>query len=517
MKLSQSSCFNGIQAQTQLTPSKILNSTNNRATHCFFQFAFKFLINSLPESQKLKDEAELNTIQLKTIYLFTVNIEDFLQEMNSLSYTGLFNAVLLALTWLLSNKQQSVRIHSLNLLENIYSSNISESDQKTGHDWSSCIKRMMKYRAELEADSEYIGRKCLNRMLEKSSTTSQIIEDFLQQPFEINDKMTKNQKQLFFYTYVYDSKFSTGLTFVQFKYCILDLIKHLKDELKLNLLNSVFNLFDILTVKEKPLMISAQLKDDIVQLIARDHFLTKNSSTYFVKNSTSFKRIIDEAKVNKSVRWCFIKSLENYSNHLSQFYSQLTKEIQLELIDFCFDCSLELEAGRKCLLSFNNLTADVFIHLLEVKAKIDYNNNTNDTSTTTNTKQMKIKQQKIASENKNKLENIDWTKLKSLLEIMQSRLINEDNSINSSDENNDDVVMSEQNEKKSELSSSAPLIPVLFHILSIVEKIICNNYNLVNKNDEGNDEDRLFNDYLQIMCLNSLLSVYRLNKGQRFV
>ena len=490
-KLMQSGCF--IQTTQSSSPSKVnlqLTQSNNSS---FFQFAFKFLIH-LPKEDKL-----LVSTQLRTIELFNLNLNELLQDNKKYDYS-LLNATILILTWCLTNENAKIRTESLNLLESIY--NLAQQEVTTV--WSSYLKRILKNRQEIEIDgADYMRTKCLNKILTNSSNKEDnkeicnFISNFLSQTFN----STKNKYNLFYYFDDLNSK----LILNEFKYCLLDLIKNLKDEIKLEFMDKIFNLALNILNETSPNTNDDldKLNLNLISLIVDNFLLTTKSSIFFKSNEKYFDYLIGylntrsvatkAGQVIEHFKQSFINKIIESKNNAELFFNELGEQMQIDLLKSIFDMTT---SNLECLLSFN-LNAKHYICLLNEKAKVNIDSNK---SLVNSTKEMR---KQMAKEQPQDLTLIDWKSLKIVVELIQASLIRIDNQM--------DLDLSPQNDHFIEL------IPFIFKILDLAEKKL----NSIDSNvsvQKEDDEEMILNEqdeylYIEIVCINSLLSIYKQNKN----
>jgi hypothetical protein len=490
-KLMQSSCFN--QTNTSSSPNKMnlqLTQSNNSS---FFQFAFKFLIH-LPKEDKL-----LVSTQLRTIELFNQNLNELLNDNKKYDYS-LLNATILMASWCLTNENAKIRTESLNLLESIY--NLAQKEVTTV--WSSYLKRILKHRQEIEIDgADYMRTKCLNKILSNSANKEDnkeicnFILNFLSQTFNSN----KNKHNLFYYFDDLNSK----LILNEFKYCLLDLIKNLKDDIKLDFMEKIFNL--VLNILNDT---SSNTNDDLdklnlnlISLIVDNYMLTSKSSTFFHSNEKYFDYLIGylntrnvatkAGHVIEHFKQSFINIITNSKSNAEYFYNDLNEQMQMDLLKSIFDITT---SNLECLLSFN-LNSKHYICLLNEKAKVYLDSNK---SQVNSTKEMR---KQMAKEQPQDLTLIDWKSLKIIVELIQASLIRIDNQM--------DLDLNPQNDHFIEL------IPFIFNILDLAEQKL----NSINSNvptQKEDDDEIIINEqdeflYIEIVCVNSLLSIYKQNKN----
>ena len=531
-KLTQAHCFFFHQAPASQIQTSLAPVAKGTVNHQFFNFAFKFLVDqSNQEVNNNNDQKSL--VQSKTIQLFSNYIKDLLASEKKHD-SSLVSGLVLALTCCLTSTSQDVRVEALDLLEKIGAEG-SESEGESFM-WSAFIRKLVKHRQEIQVDRvDYLSSKCLSKILNnnESDQAQKILDSvnqFLTTPADpVN---TKVQRQLFFFSFASDS--SAAQLVNQFKHALLDLFKLVKEDVKLKIFDSCFSLFMsniaqlTSTTKDKVQLVK------INELIITNYFLTKKSASFFNSHEKQFKALVsflntsfgqmdaeDGAEVQalklKLVE-CFVEALSSQSVSI-KFFQQLSFDNQLDLLKCCLEMWLsksfnwatsiadenkDSNSARKCLLTFD-LTAKHYFHLFNERANLKLKSTGEKPATA---KEMK-KQMIQARLNTTALTTtgpaegvVNWKYLKAIVELVQLNLINLESKV---EMDTDGQCAESSSDKPAE--QFIELIPYLFLALQTIETVSP----VFSSEDDSIDLN--INEYLEIVCLNSLMLIYKLNSS----
>ena len=534
LKFIQSGCFSSSQSPAH-TPTKAAgtNGSGSAGASSFLQFAFKYLIYFDDSSEKVDT---LLLVQQRTIRLLNENAQDLI--LNSKKYdSSVLNALILALIWCLTSKHSKTRVEALSLLESLNSSSFlsNESD----YIWLGCLKKLLKHKKEIEIDgADYTKTKSFSKLFtaednaEQGKSLTNAIAHFL-----TLDNKSNQLYKLQIFTFV-DDQYSK-LVLNEFKYCLLDLVKNLRDDAKLKLIQPVFALLiSILGDASNEDSTSNKLEllnKKLFDLIVGYNLVTSKSSEFFKKDEKSFDYLIgylnnkNQTKSTIMIRYfkrIFIEKL-SASNKDTKFFQQLPRGMQHDLLKCCFDmlrfnsatseADAQTNSAKQSILSLE-LNSSYFIYLLNERANLAIAKSDDAKETIGTTKEMKkqIIQSKL---NFNKAEKevktVDWQCLKLILELIQSSLISSEDKME---------IDGAEAQPEHNYESSIELIPYLFLILEKIEANFASEANVSSKKEakttNGNDSMEEEEDesseklylYLELMCLNSLLTIYKVNK-----
>lgn len=498
------------------TPTK-QSVVNSSSTHSFYQFIFKFLLYS--EEFEAKPNSFYFDAQIQTIYLYSQNLDEFLASSKKTEHV-LLNSVLLVLTWCLTSPNYLTRLKALNLLEQI-----NEKCEQENLEWKNYLKKLLKHRKEIEVDgTDYVRSKSLNKIF--SSEDSSTILLILTQFFELSlAKQKQNLKPLQYNQFmsIHDSDLDSGCSIlVKFKLCLLDLFKNAKDELKLKFQEVLFNQM-LSNLNESSNLLEEEIKTDLVllnklilNLISSNFLVTKKSAEFFNQNEKYFDYLIgylrnqSQAKSALFIRQLKTSLSEKLANENSKlkFFQQLEAKKQAEFLKCFFDMwiynssnSFEetlntseaiqenikyLDSIKQALLAFD-LNSSHFICLLNDKVNLTIVNIKTEENGANTTREMK---KQLAAQVESPKKAVDWRALKLTLELVQASLVKKESEM-------------ETDQESSEQNDFIDIIPYLFLVLETIET----KFSIDSKEDL--EHDFL---YFEIMCLNSLLSIYKLNK-----
>lgn len=373
------------------------------------------------------------------------------------------NALVIVLVWCLSSSHEVIRIEALNLLEKI--------GQINSLVWCDLIHKLKKHKQEIQIDGQnYLKRKFLNKVMRSSKEIFKLFEHFL----SADNSKAVAKATTFFSNYLNETCALHLLN--KFKYILLDTFSSLDDELKLNLTSPSVNLFLSLVSHEKTI----EIYKWIINLIIDSYLITNSSGGYFAQNEKHFDYLIGYLNTNSAesslIFYFNTKFMEKLASNSQQFFKSLPARLQNDLVKCCFDLwVLRQHNTRNCLATFN-LSSSHFICVLKEKVNL-----AETTSSASSTKQMK----KQLKQSLNAITSLDWKYLKYVIELLQFQL-----------------------SQLNEASDFMSLTSYLFQILEISEETITLQ---ASKQVEGlNVDDHLLN-YLQEICLNCLLLIYRLN------
>ena len=507
-KFTQASFFNSLAYSSTVsapyTPTKISAINNSNISNSFLQFAFKFLIHSERDGAEMallnEPFASVST-QTRTLQLFGIYLNDLLDNFAKSNESSLCNALVLSATWCLTSPNDSVRGEALRLLDKCHSMNVASPVDS--FKWQTLIKKLTKHREEIEIDgAAYVSSKCLGKLFvaESSDSLFAIIEQFLRAS---SDKSGGS----FFSNYLNEPH--ALLTLNKFKYCLLDLFKQLKDESKLKLLPPLMSMF--LSICNYDLDENAApnlvcLFENQVRLITGNYLVTSKSSQYFIENEKYFDYLIGYLNRNDSsthtamhriltvFNETFLNRLANGGNTVAQFFQQLGAKLQADLVKCCFDIWLSLSisshvsAGliKQCLHTLEPGSSHLLVVLHE---RVNLQESTTAAADTTKQMKKQLKQQLTESS----LVALNWKCLKHVLEFLQYSFSQHENKMETDDSTDHPNMFIE-------------LIPYLFLVLETVEATMGMQVEMTTEETEND----LF-QYLEVMALNCLLSIYRFN------
>ncbi|CAF0714899.1 unnamed protein product [Brachionus calyciflorus] len=492
-KFIQSSCFSSQISHTPThTPTKATNGLNNQmATISFYQFVFKFLITE-------------SSPRVQSVDLLKENLSEFL-NFSSKTEHKLLDSYILVLTWCLTSSDSKLRVKTLDLLEEILK-NI-EDDSK----WKTYLKKLLKHKQEIEIDgTDYVRSKSLNKIL----SSDESVVNYLSNNLELSLNKFKHSQQYAQFNSAKDSELdSECFILVKFKHCVLDLIKNIKDDYKCKFLGVLFQHLIQLLTESSSLLNSKnseliQINKKIIELISNNFIINRKSADFFNQNDKYFDYLIgymNNKNLDESAD--FVRSLKvAVVNKLSiqiDFFMGLERKKQFDFLKCLFDTWLFsssnqvedslrtsdqiqenikfLESLKTALINFS-LSSEHLIYLLNCKANLEIQK-----AEVNTTKEMR--KQLISGESS--VKQIDWKCLRLVLELVQSSLTRKENSmeVDGQDQNGDDFI---------------DLIPYLFLVLETIET-----HFLIESHDDKTS-DLL---YFEIVCLNCLLQIYKLNKS----
>ena len=214
--------------------------------------------------------------------------------------------------------------------------------------WNSYLKRMLKYREEIELDAaDYARTKCLNKLLtsdDKNDVLLKIITHFL--TLKLSKNVTQTHRDLILFSYLDNT--NSKLVLNQFKYCLLDLVKNVRDEIKSKLLEPIFT-FLIENLNDVDIMLEKTRHESVnkmlIETIINNYVVTSESAQFFVKNEKYFDYLIgylnntNQTQATVVIRYMkqvFVDKLA-VSNQKLNFFQQLSPKMQSTLVKCCFD------------------------------------------------------------------------------------------------------------------------------------------------------------------------------------
>jgi hypothetical protein len=151
---------------------------------------------------------------------------------------------------------------------------------------------------------------------------------------------TQTHRDLILFSYL--DNVNSKLVLNQFKFCLLDMFRNVRDELKFKLLEAVFTfLMENLNDVDSNEMVSKKLVD----VIMNDYVITLESAQFFIKNEKYFDYLIGylnntnqtpATKVIRYMKQVFVNKLA-VSNGKLKFFEQLPFKMQTSLVKCCFD------------------------------------------------------------------------------------------------------------------------------------------------------------------------------------
>lgn len=337
------------------TPTK-LTTPQTSINYSFFQFAFKFLINYDQE----KDMVEVSTSsQVETIRLFDANLDQFL-EVNRRTDGWLLSSVIMALTWCLTSKTSSIRLSSLRLIEKL-----NERLDEENVIWKNFLKKVLKYREEIEMDGgDYIRTK-FNKILSSDEKLSVTIIDYLKKFLVTSlksgspiSRVPNSPQHLAQFSSNLDSSSDIDvkcLVLVKFKLILLDLFALVDDTFKIKLFESVFGLL-MTSINESSsltdstsssrLGLELRLNRALLDLIVDPYLLNSKSYSFLNKNEKYFDYLVGylnnnsqekSAQLLRYFKQRFMAKLGAENDVQLEFWSRLQARMQVDLLKCTFD------------------------------------------------------------------------------------------------------------------------------------------------------------------------------------
>jgi hypothetical protein len=482
--------------------NKFIKTNFNQAQ--FYKFSLKFLIYLGGSVDLENKDKRLANAQIHTISLYEQDFEKF-YDYSSKNNDEVFNSIIFTTTWCLTSENFKLRTHALGLLEKI------QSKLNENSEWFSYLKKLLKHRQEIEIDGrDYVRTKSMNKIFSSSNSNDSILSS-LNQFLSMNRTTTTQKHSTPFFL-------ESDLSLSKFKYCLIDLFKNLKDDYKSEILDSLFQ-YLISSINESTPNMPKDLiaiNKNLIEILVNNYLLTKKSHSFLNSNEKHFDFIVgylnnhikNEANfMIEHFKFNFIQKLAITNSQIG-FFQNLKEKLQLALLKSCFDTLVEKSLKntsddlliKDLLLSFE-LKSSHFVNLFKDRANLVIVSNKSTSSENSTTKEMKKKLNEVNLTDHHS--QIQFKSLRVILELIQSILIQNDSKMEieekRNDKNNDTFI---------------DIIPYLFLVLEAIETKLTLSLAIKKGDQEAESENHSikFSLYLELVTLNSLLLVYKLNK-----
>ena len=473
-KFLHSPFFQALATPNTASPSK----ANASVSLPFLQFIFKFLLQDERSKETAIGDEELALIsQIRTINIFDSFIQELVSSVKPLD-ASLLNALVYALLFCLGNSNEQVRSTALQVLGKVQGQ-------------FQFVAKICKHGQEICVDGvDYLRRKSLSKAMDERALSE------VQSLLSIRPKIDRLN---FFANFSNEELGARVLS--KFKRALLFSFALAKDEIKTRLMDSVMSV--LIWALNEP---GHELH---IQLIVQHYIITSQSAKFFSLHEKHFDYLM--AYLRKS---CSSQDQEGQApSHLShfgadlisrvnsQFFVDLPLKMQLDLLKSVFDASLSGNCERaRDSLSRLGLLSTHFAALFDERAGVVVEESGNAVAETTKQMKKQLKQMSLAN-----VARVNWRELRLVLELLQAELSAAENQMETDEES---IAL-----KDSFISLSS----LLFQVLELTQAVLALKSNCAEISSDESQRRFLLNQdgllqYLQIISLGSLLSIYRLNK-----